>query len=136
MTQRKDLLALRSLLDAIDSDVLTSSVPDDVVDDALRAEGGDPDAIAERGHRLAENLLALRRPVGHAVSSYAAIHSAKVAQSARWKLLRERVDSGRSDPRFAAVLDQRDSSLDDATEDDLWLLVDHLERLKTEKIPE
>ena len=59
---------LQRLVDSLDADILTDAMTDAEVEQELRDAGGDPAAIAARGHLLVAQLLERRRLEAHATT--------------------------------------------------------------------
>jgi hypothetical protein len=129
MKTKDEDAALRALLDSISSDVLTPHVSDDDVAAEIRREGGDPDAIGERGKNAAQALLALRRIEQPA--RWAALRTTKAPMSPKQQLLLAEIEAGKSDRRFAELLETRAFDADEATEDELWELLGLLRELRS-----
>lgn len=129
MKPRDDDAALHALLDSISSDVLTPHVSDADVAAEIREQGGDPDAIGERGRNAAEALLALRRIDQPA--RWAALRTPKAAVSPRRQLLLTEIEAGRTDRRFADLLESRGLDAGEATEEELWEVLGLLRELRS-----
>jgi hypothetical protein len=110
------------------------------LDASIRAEGGDPKAIGERGARLAEELLARRKRLrwtakarGNTESALAKMDAApRTPKLPRAELL-ARIEAARSDGRFKAPLAAafRKRTAEESTDEELRRLLDEIEMLRT-----
>jgi hypothetical protein len=134
---RKDVAALRRMLDALDEDVLEEEYPLELIEEEIRAAGGDPEAIGRRGAALAKELLDKRRRAfeAEALESVAELEKRAVLARARPVRSREhmlrRVRRAEADPRFAGqvAVAFRGRKPEEPTDEELATLVAKLEAL-------
>jgi hypothetical protein len=109
------------------------------VDAAIRAEGGDPDAIAARGLRLVEELMERRDRLQWQAKARGDMEAAlaKMAQAPKTpKLPRAellaRLTAARSDARFNAPIAAafRKRTAEESTDDEIRRLLDEIEMLR------
>jgi hypothetical protein len=109
------------------------------VDAAIRANGGDPEAIGARGAKLAEELLARRKRLRWQAKAHGDMTGALVKMSAaprtprlpRPELL-ARIEAARGDARFrgAIAASFRKRTAEESTDDELRGLLDEIEMLR------
>jgi hypothetical protein len=116
-----------------------AAMPGAELDAAIRADGGDPDAIGERGARFAQEMLARRKRLRWQEAARTELEAmqAKVAGMPRTPALPRaeliaRLKAAQSDARFrepiAAAFRKR--SAEESTEEELRLLLDDIEMLR------
>jgi len=120
-----------------------SAMSDDEVAESIRAEGGDPEAIGERGAALVAELLAkhggpqpdwkANASARRGAAEESARHAPKVERPlpSRAELLR-RVEAARKDTRYAAQIAAafRSRSKKESSDEELAALLDEIARLR------
>ena len=110
------------------------------LDAKIRAEGGDPVAIGERGARLAEELLARRKRLqwqakarGNMEATLAKMATAPKTPKLPRKELIDRIEAARHDARLRAPIAAafRKRTAEKSSDDELRRLLDEIEMLRT-----
>jgi hypothetical protein len=124
-----------ALIVSLASDPLRAETPSALVDEELRAAGGDPARIRSEGAALAATLLARRRAViadrareDLARRRQAAASAPRIPRDSRDELLRM-LTAVQQSPRYAGQVTAmfRKRKLDDATNEELAVLLEEIE---------
>jgi hypothetical protein len=140
----EDVLAA---IDAAEADANLAEVAalsPEALDASIRANGGDPDAIAARGVQLVQELLERRQRLDWQAKARANMEDAlakmatapKTPKLPRGELLKK-IDAARTDARFKAPIAAafRKRTADESTDDELRRLLDEIEMLRTLEKP-
>jgi hypothetical protein len=132
---------LRAIAEAeLDDDIaeIEAMTPAEL-DAKIRAEGGDPVAIGERGARLAEELLARRKRLQWQAKARGDMEAAlakmeavpKTPKLPRGELI-DRIEAARHDARLRAPIAAafRKRTAEESTDDELRRLLDEIEMLR------
>jgi hypothetical protein len=114
-----------------------AKMTDEEVDAAIRAEGGDPVAIGERGAKLAKELMERRERLQWQVEAREKLDTAaaQAAGVARVKMsraeMRAEIEKARTEEGFS--LAARKGGMDEASDEELEELLVHIEMLRGAK---
>jgi hypothetical protein len=141
-TKKRTAEEVLRAIDATEDDAALAEIKamsEEELDASIRADGGDPDAIGERGARLAEELLARRKRLRWQAKARGDMDAAlaKMREAPRTPALPRaeliaRLEAARSDPRFAAPVTAafRKRPAEESTDDELRRLLDEIEMLR------
>jgi hypothetical protein len=120
------------------------ALSESALDAGIRAQGGDPDAIARRGAALAEELLARRKRLGWQVKARADMEAARAKMATAPKTpplprseLLDRIEAARNDARLRAPVTAafRKRGAEECSDDELRSLLDEIEMLRALEKP-
>ena len=114
-----------------------ASMSDDAVARAIDADGGDAAGLAARGAALGAALIKRRKALQWQVEAREKMEAERAKIAAMPKRatmtrdeMKRRIEEARSDASFSAALAARKGGTDEASDDELADLVDHIEMLR------